>query len=164
MSYAEDLKHPKWQRKRLEIMQRDEWQCTGCESDDKPLHVHHRRYIPGRKPWEYADEDLVTLCKDCHQLYHAVNDRFKDMAWDEKLDFLGKLIPDGSSKLKAGPFLIFDSPKMSPGCIIFHVPSGCWHSFTLTSHQALQMFKSRPEARQELLQIILEGASAQWKR
>lgn len=163
MTYAEDLKHPKWQRKRLEIMQRDGWKCSGCESDDKPLHVHHIRYISGRKPWEYADGDLSTFCLDCHKLYHSATDHYKEMNWEKQLGFLDRLIPEGARKFRAGPFMIFESPKVATGCVIFHVPTGYWHGFTLAPEAALEMFKTQPESRQELLKLILEGASAEWQ-
>lgn len=35
-----------------------------------PLHIHHEYYIQGRKPWEYDDSALVTLCAECHQKRH----------------------------------------------------------------------------------------------
>jgi len=34
------------------------------------LQVHHKRYIEGKFIWEYDDNDLVTLCKECHTLVH----------------------------------------------------------------------------------------------
>ena len=69
MTYAERLKDPRWQKRRLEILQRDEWMCQSCADDKATLHVHHRRYISGRAPWEYEDSDLVTLCERCHDLF-----------------------------------------------------------------------------------------------
>jgi 5-methylcytosine-specific restriction endonuclease McrA len=60
-------KSPLWQRKRLEIMERDNFKCCDCQSDDKTLNVHHKYYIYGKKPWEYADGILITLCEDCHK-------------------------------------------------------------------------------------------------
>lgn len=67
LSYAEMLKDPRWQKKRLEVMQRDGFICQHCLSEDKPLQVHHLVYEKDKKPWEYADEDLITLCEECHQ-------------------------------------------------------------------------------------------------
>lgn len=64
--YLEKLKDPRWQRKRLEILSRDCWQCRICLDTTKTLHVHHRRYLAGREPWDYPDNLLVTLCCDCH--------------------------------------------------------------------------------------------------
>ena len=64
--YSEKMKDPRWQRKRLEILQRDNWSCTECWEIEKPLHVHHRYYIPGREPWDYPPFCLITLCDECH--------------------------------------------------------------------------------------------------
>lgn len=50
MSYLELLKDPRWQKRRLEILERDGWECQNCGGKDKTLHVHHKRYRG--KPWE----------------------------------------------------------------------------------------------------------------
>lgn len=65
-SYSDLLKSPKWQRKRLEIMKRDNFKCSACDNEELPLHVHHKEYIDGMKPWEYESNQLITLCEDCH--------------------------------------------------------------------------------------------------
>ena len=65
--YSDMLLDPRWQKKRLGILERDRWACVYCGSEDKTLHVHHIFYIKGRPPWEYPDGLLVTLCCDCHQ-------------------------------------------------------------------------------------------------
>lgn len=70
MDYKEQLKHPKWQKKRLEIMQRDNFQCQCCFSKEDTLTVHHKKYIDGKSAWEYPDNLLITLCEDCHQSVH----------------------------------------------------------------------------------------------
>lgn len=77
MTYGEQLRHPKWQRKRLRILNRDGWMCTACCSTEKTLHVHHKVYVKGRKVWEYDDADLRTMCEDCHQIRHEVEDQIK---------------------------------------------------------------------------------------
>ena len=44
------------------------------EKDLTPeLHVHHKYYIKGKKPWEYDNKVLLTLCKSCHKLEHMKN-------------------------------------------------------------------------------------------
>ena len=68
--YSDDLKNPKWQRKRLEIMQRDEFRCCLCLDPDKELYIHHLYYLPDTKTWDYDNECYVTLCEDCHKAYH----------------------------------------------------------------------------------------------
>lgn len=66
MTYAEKLKDPRWQKKRLEIFERDGWECKLCFDKNKTLHVHHRSYSRGVEPWDYDNSMLVTLCCDCH--------------------------------------------------------------------------------------------------
>lgn len=65
MTYQEKLKDPKWQKKRLEILERDDWTCQQCCDSESTLHVHHRYYVKC-DPWEYANEALITLCDVCH--------------------------------------------------------------------------------------------------
>lgn len=67
-NYADKLRDPRWQRKRLQILQRDDFTCQRCMKKDIELHVHHCMYKPGREPWEYHERLLVTLCKNCHLL------------------------------------------------------------------------------------------------
>ena len=66
-SYSEQLKDPRWQKKRLEILSRDLFACQKCGDTESQLHVHHKRYIKGHDPWQYDDFDLITLCILCHK-------------------------------------------------------------------------------------------------
>lgn len=66
-TYYELLKHPKWQEKRLRIMERDGFKCLECGSNDTTLNVHHGYYRKGAEPWDYEDETLHTLCEGCHK-------------------------------------------------------------------------------------------------
>jgi hypothetical protein len=66
VSYSDDLKHPLWQRKRLEVLQSHEFKCEWCEDKEATLHIHHSYYQRGLKPWEYPIESLHPLCKTCH--------------------------------------------------------------------------------------------------
>lgn len=65
--YSEKLRDPRWQKKRLQILERDEWACQRCGDTNSTLVVHHRRYLPDKEPWDYPDELLITLCKECHE-------------------------------------------------------------------------------------------------
>jgi hypothetical protein len=69
-TYAEKLESPKWQRKRLEIFSRDNWACKWCGNDKDHLHVHHLKYLSNREPWDYDDDNLITLCYKCHEQAH----------------------------------------------------------------------------------------------
>lgn len=70
MTYGEQLKHPFWQRKRLEVLERAEWKCERCYSGELTLHVHHKRYVKGRMAWEYEAGELAALCEECHEIAH----------------------------------------------------------------------------------------------
>jgi hypothetical protein len=65
-TYAEKLRSPKWQKKRLEILDRDGWCCQSCGDKDSNLQVHHKAYKPKTDPWDYPEDWLTTLCEDCH--------------------------------------------------------------------------------------------------
>ena len=70
-TYKEMLLDPRWQKKRLEVLESAGWACEFCFETESTLHVHHARYIKGRKPWEYERSDLKALCADCHSEHHA---------------------------------------------------------------------------------------------
>lgn len=64
MIYAEKLKDPRWQKKRLQILERDNWQCQKCGDGESTLNIHHIQY--NGNPWEANDDKLITVCEDCH--------------------------------------------------------------------------------------------------
>lgn len=72
VTYREMLSDPRWQRKRLEVLQRSDFKCEHCGAADKTLHVHHKAYKRGRLPWEYGTKELLALCQDCHQAEHGI--------------------------------------------------------------------------------------------
>lgn len=53
MTYTEQIKSPKWQKKRLKILERDEYTCKSCFNKEKTLHVHHLQYRKECNIWEY---------------------------------------------------------------------------------------------------------------
>ena len=70
--YSEKFKDPRWQQKRLRILERDDWQCKSCGDRDKTLNVHHIFYDKGKNPWEYDDDILITWCEACHSARHKL--------------------------------------------------------------------------------------------
>lgn len=69
-TYSEKLKDPRWQRKRLEILQRDNFECQWCGDKEATLHVHHFYYKKSGNPWDVEDHALVALCESCHSFEH----------------------------------------------------------------------------------------------
>jgi hypothetical protein len=71
MTYAEKLRDPRWQKKRLEILQRDDWKCQLCGDKSNTLVIHHFFYENNLEPWEYPNKSLITYCENCHESEHA---------------------------------------------------------------------------------------------
>lgn len=65
-SYSEKLKDPRWQKKRLEILERDGWKCQKCGDEKSTLHVHHLTYSGNL--WDVDNDSLAALCEHCHGL------------------------------------------------------------------------------------------------
>jgi hypothetical protein len=79
-TYREQLEHPMWQRKRLELLSERSFQCECCHSAEKQLHVHHKRYEKNKEVWEYENDDLLCLCKDCHKIRHNLERKIAEIA------------------------------------------------------------------------------------
>lgn len=67
LSLREQYKHPLWERKRDEILERDGNTCTVCGSDKHRLEVHHKCYLPDLLIWEYDNELLASVCGKHHE-------------------------------------------------------------------------------------------------
>lgn len=73
MTYAQQLRDPRWQRRRLEVMQEHKFTCEECGMNDRELgelgvqlSVHHVYYLSGKNLWEYPHCLLMCLCIPCH--------------------------------------------------------------------------------------------------
>jgi hypothetical protein len=102
-TYSDKLKDPRWQKKRLEILERDEWACRACTSTKDTLHVHHIKYEKSHEPWEAQDDELITLCESCHDIWHylfngkkcpdticLVAELYSDLEWEKIQKWLKK--------------------------------------------------------------------------
>lgn len=85
--YSELLRDPRWQKVRLKKLEAAKWSCERCWDDGTMLSVHHKRYVKGRKPWEYPEHELVVLCQPCHEIEHDEKDL--------RGDLVAALHPDG---------------------------------------------------------------------
>ena len=85
MKYSEKLRDPRWQKKRLEIMNRDEFTCQACSDSKSTLNVHHMQYHGD--PWDAPNESLETLCELCHEQRTAFNKEIMSMPSGVVLSF-----------------------------------------------------------------------------
>ena len=98
-SYSEKLLDPRWQKKRLEVLDSAEFQCEMCGDGESTLHVHHKQYFKGREVWDYEREQLACLCKDCHEQSHEQADTLKDA--------ISRIPMDGPFNIDDVAFLIY---------------------------------------------------------
>jgi hypothetical protein len=68
--YRMQLRDPRWQRRRLEIMSKAQFSCEQCGDTKTTLNVHHKQYRRGAQPWEYSDDELACWCENCHAAEH----------------------------------------------------------------------------------------------
>lgn len=75
-SYNAQLLDPRWKKRRADILQKDGNKCAICGASGCKLEVHHRQYHfierlnEFKRPWEYDDINLITLCEYCHAKGH----------------------------------------------------------------------------------------------
>ncbi len=104
-TYYEKLRDPRWQKKRLKIMERDNFTCLACGKDTGTLNVHHVHYAKG-DPWLTPDRFLMTLCEPCHKERKTPETALKEefafmltrLSVDQMADLFEqfqKLCPDG---------------------------------------------------------------------
>lgn len=118
-AYSKKLLDPRWQKKRLEILQRDKFTCTLCGNDRETLHVHHKYYESGYEPWDYEKDTLITLCSTCHE---------------EEGIFIKEQTECLLINLKTNPFLFSQTFYIIEAMTYLHIPDGvnnfddvlCW--------------------------------------
>jgi 5-methylcytosine-specific restriction endonuclease McrA len=69
--YAERRQTKEWAILKKQVHRRDGYRCRLCGRDDVQLNVHHRTYET------YAEErleDLITLCRTCHEHFHFLSE------------------------------------------------------------------------------------------
>lgn len=76
MTYEQLLQDPRWQEKRLEVLQRDDFTCRICNRRNTTLHVHHQYYLENTDPWDYDTESavLISVCEPCHKKEHELKE------------------------------------------------------------------------------------------
>jgi len=91
--YSEKFLDPRWQKKRLKILERDDWRCQSCGDKNVTLNVHHIFYKKGKDPWDYNDNILITWCEDCHKKRHTMQHQVLKYISKLTIDELTYLMP-----------------------------------------------------------------------
>src|SRR5579872_6876742 len=64
-----------WKKFRTEMIRLGDGTCVHCRrmaSAGVILQVHHKKYIPGHKPWQYSYDDCEVMCRGCHAREHGI--------------------------------------------------------------------------------------------
>lgn len=73
-SYNEQLKDKRWFAFRSFIFSVRGKVCECCGASTR-LQVHHPKYVYGKKAWEYTCNDVMVVCRDCHQKIHGIKQK-----------------------------------------------------------------------------------------
>lgn len=63
----------KWRHKRLAILSRDGYLCRECKKYGRlreATEVHHIVHLEDNPSLRYDDDNLISLCKACHNKQH----------------------------------------------------------------------------------------------
>ena len=66
MTYSQQLRDPRWLKRRQEIIERANNLCEQYGEQSDRFEIHHGYYLKDKMAWEYPDEVLYCLCPDCH--------------------------------------------------------------------------------------------------
>lgn len=117
MTYKEQLTDPRWQKKRLQILERDKWTCQICLDTEDQLQVHHKNYDKTYKTlaWEYPDHNYQTLCNICHK---ALTDHISNFGNSDRFDVMKVKTGNGKkiAYIYTNGLLLFKTPN--PNCLI----------------------------------------------
>lgn len=69
-SYRDYLRSPEWRERATAAKETAGWKCQICNKPGNysSLNAHHRTYDRVRNE---LPEDLIVLCGDCHDVFHA---------------------------------------------------------------------------------------------
>ena len=85
--YQTELNSDKWKQFARNMRSLKGNFCNSCRMGNKVTNVHHVFYDPDRQPWEYAADEVVILCEDCHKRLHSHLNAFRKHVF-------GKLSPN----------------------------------------------------------------------
>ena len=106
LNYKEQLADSRWLQKKTEILVRDNYTCQKCGAQSH-LNVHHLSYEKGKLAWEYPNEQLITLCEQCHSKEHKTTRPYIGEVYShEHSDYFDYMICYGINKEKKEVYLL----------------------------------------------------------
>lgn len=63
----------KWKRKRQQILRRDGYMCQICKRYGRmreATEVHHIQHLEDRPDLAFNNDNLISLCRSCHNAQH----------------------------------------------------------------------------------------------
>ena len=78
-----------WKKKRKEVLRRDHYECQRCKRNhkvSKATTVHHIKHLKEHPELALDDDNLESLCGDCHNLEHPekLKDFCKSKRWNDE--------------------------------------------------------------------------------
>ena len=97
MTYAEKLKDPRWQLRRLTVIKAADGKCRACSNGLIELQVHHLVY--SGEPWEAPDSHLECLCVECHEFRTAYDKKMgRSLTSTKDILRLARFVKDAISR------------------------------------------------------------------
>ena len=85
MNRGKEYLDERWKERASQIRELDKHKCAMCGASGVVLDVHHLSYPPPPfHIWDSEDDELVTLCRFCHEVVHISHKR-PYLTWDRLL-------------------------------------------------------------------------------
>lgn len=84
-----------WEKKRLEILERDNYECQVCKEEGgfaPATTVHHILHLENRPDLALDDDNLLSVCAACHNREHP--ERFIHRIMEPKRNKLAERFPE----------------------------------------------------------------------
>lgn len=92
---------PDWDVRRERVLKRAGWECEECGEREDELDVHHK--IPIVQGGLHSPDNLICLCRDCHEKAHGRTLRApspavkKESAYSRRMALLAEAMRDGTA-------------------------------------------------------------------
>jgi hypothetical protein len=158
MTYHQQIKHPLWQKKRLEVLEYRNFECENCGGKEEELNVHHPFYKRGAMIWGYDKEELRCLCHICHKNEHVLDEQAKkllsdvNVCKDEVIGYMKGMVDN--------PYTMLDSYEQVVGYLQYYgIDYGPIKMELMTGIKPFDVFKScdPTDISRSIMRMVLEN-------